>query len=116
MTIKIGGVAMPPITDQKEADQDMVTNSNRVGSGKMRFNFVDVKKTLSLTWTMLTQTELQKISSAIERKSFFTIEYFDTTTNSRVSKTFYKGDRTKDNLKNLNDHVYGNFTCDFIEQ
>ena len=115
--VKIDNVLMPSPSEWKPTFADMVTNPNRVGNGKMRFNYVATKVTWSAKWTNLPETQYQLLLGAIEGKSFFAIECYDPKSHAVVTKTFYKSDRAFDNLILWSDtEKYGSVSMTFIEQ
>ena len=112
--IKISGELVASPSKWEPGLQDLVTNSTRVGSGKMRFNFVATKRTWSAEWTHLSQEESQLILNKIEGVSFFTIECFDPGNNEVILRTFYKSDRS---LKVLHTNSISiSISVSFIEQ
>jgi len=115
--IKIDLALMPAPTEWKPTIGDLVTNSTRVGSGKMRFNYVATKVTWSAKWVNLTEAEFTVLMGAIEGKSFFNIECYDPVAHAVVSKAFYKSDRAFDNLIVWSvEEKYGSVSMTFIEQ
>lgn len=115
--IKIDGVLIPSPVDWNPGIKDLVTNSTRTGSGKMRFTKVATKRTWDAQWKNLNSSELALLMSCIEPNAFFTIECFDPGVGSVVTKTFYKGDRNFDSLKHLSEsEIYASLSLNFIEQ
>lgn len=94
--------------------QDLVTNSNRAGSGRMRANFIDVKRTWQAVWTNLTEVEYQLILSCIEGRFEFPISCYDPQY-GWLTKTFYKGDREFQSLRHYMSGSTGTIAVTFIE-
>lgn len=94
---------------------DMVTNSKRMGNGKVRFNYVATKRTWEGKWEFLTMNEYQEILNAIEGVSLFSISLFDPELGENTTKTFYKGDRKFDKWQPGTDG-YASISVSFIEE
>lgn len=108
---------MPSPSEWKPTYADMVTNPNRVGNGKMRFNYVATKVNWSAKWEYLTEAEYQVLLDAIEGKSFFAVQCYDPKSHAVATKIFYKSDRAFDTLLLWNDtEKYGSVSLTFIEQ
>lgn len=114
--ILIGGVLVASPTLWIPGLQDLVTNSTRAGGGRMRANYIDVKRAWTAKWTNLTEIEYQLILSKIERRFDFKIACYDPEL-GWVEKDFYKGDREfPDGIKHLSkDEKAGTISVTFIE-
>lgn len=112
--ILIGGVKVATPSVWLPSLQDMVKNSTRSGSGRMRANFVDVKRTWKAEWTNLNEKEYRLILSKIERRFEFEITCYDPEL-GWVKKDFYKGDREFSKLYHYYDGSVGSISVTFIE-
>ncbi len=114
--IKINNVEMPSPSEWIPGLADLVTNSTRVGSGKIRFNFVDVKRTWKAKWTNINQDEIDAILTQIERVPKFSITCYDPELKTETTKTFYKSDRQWEKLQHINSDIFHTLSITFIEE
>lgn len=112
--VLLGGVLMPSPDTWAPGLQDLVKNSTRAGGGKMRANFIDVKRKWSAKWTNLTEAEYRLILSKIERRFEFKLACYDPEL-GWVEKDFYKGDRAFETFKHYYNGTRGTITVEFIE-
>lgn len=112
--IYIGGTLVASPSKWLPGLQDLVANPTRVGGGRMRANFIDVKRTWQATWTNLTESEYDLILTKIERRFEFQIKCYDPELGI-VTKTFYKGDRQFEKLQHFYNGSFGTITVTFIE-
>ena len=68
-------------------------NAGRTTDGKMHVNLIARKRKLELSWTGIDFETTSEILQAVNEETF-DVTYHDALTNSRITKTFYVGDRT----------------------
>ena len=88
--IKIAGVTVKTPSDLKIGRFDL-TKSNRTASGKMAMDLIATKRRVDCNWTMVADSDLQVIITAITtNKPFFSLEYPDV--GGQKTMTCYAGD------------------------
>lgn len=112
--VLLGGVKVASPSEWIPSLQDMVKNSTRSGSGRMRANYVDVKRSWQAKWTNLSEAEYRLILSKIERRFEFKIACYDPEL-GWIEKDFYKGDRAFEKLQHFYNGSYGTVSVTFIE-
>lgn len=112
--VLIGGTLIASPSRWVPGLQDLVKNSNRSGGGRMRANFIDVKRKWDATWTNLTEAEYRLILSKIERRFEFKITCYDPEL-GWVEKDFYKSDRSFEKLQHFYNGSYGTISVTFVE-
>lgn len=108
---KIGGVS---VTDEPI----WAPNTGRSSTGKMIGDIVAWKTTVAVSWPPLSFDEAKKIRDAIrDAGPFFTIEYYDFSASTMVSKSVY-ADHIPRTLYSLVDKYqrYKDITITFVEQ
>lgn len=68
-------------------------NAGRTQDGKMHVNLITRKRKLELVWNGVDFATASEILQAVNPETF-SVTYLDALTNSRLTKTFYVGDRT----------------------
>jgi hypothetical protein len=119
--IKVNGVAMPTPTADGYSINRYDLDGSSTGRGEDGIMFRDRVRggiyKIELTW-QLTMEELTKVVSAISPESF-TVEFFDITTCSYVSRTMYAGDRSGKVLNYIDEDspqdAMCELTCNFVE-
>lgn len=112
--VLLGGVKVASPSEWLPGLQDLVKNSTRSGGGRMRANYVDVKRTWQAKWTNLNETEYRLILSKIERRFEFKIACYDPEL-GWVEKDYYKGDRSFEKLYHYYNGSEGTVTVTFVE-
>lgn len=69
------------------------SNAGRTTDGKMHVNLITRKRKLELEWTGVSFAVAAEILQAVNPETF-DVTYLDALTNTRLTKTFYVGDRT----------------------
>ena len=68
-------------------------NAGRTTDGKMHVNLITRKRKLELAWTNVDFATVSEILQAVNPETF-SVTYLDALTNTRLTKTFYVGDRS----------------------
>ena len=68
-------------------------NAGRTTDGKMHVNLITRKRKLELTWNNVDFATTSEILQAVNPETF-SVTYLDALTNTRLTKTFYVGDRS----------------------
>lgn len=90
--LKINGVAIP---DPKEFSVDIMDiddETTRNAKGDLIRNRIATKRKLNCQWPSCGNAEMSIILKAV-KNVFFTVEYPDPMEGTRLTKTFYVGDR-----------------------
>ncbi|WP_053983432.1 DUF6711 family protein [Niameybacter massiliensis] len=92
-----------------------ITKSERNAKGNMQIDLINTKYKLELTWSLLTQTQITKILDALEARVTFEVT-FVSPTGSKLTRTFYKGDRSAPLLDYLDGQArWKDFKVNLIE-
>lgn len=93
--LEIGGVAVKTPSSFSVGINDIsAPDSGRDLNGLMHKGKIGEKRTISLSWSNLTFSEMNTIVNAFQANEYFTVKYYDPTSASQLTKTFYLGDRT----------------------
>ena len=68
-------------------------NAGRTTDGKMHVNLITRKRKLELAWNNVDFATTSEILQAVNPETF-SVTYLDALTNTRLTKTFYVGDRS----------------------
>ena len=68
-------------------------NAGRTTDGKMHVNLITRKRKLELAWNNVDFATVSEILQAVNPETF-SVTYLDALTNTRLTKTFYVGDRS----------------------
>ena len=115
-TLKAGGVTLPSPT--KISSSDEIIWSSRTGrsaaSGKMLGDVIAEKKTIDITWGVLTETELTRIRNALSA-GFFAFSLRD---GEEISIKAYRGTIQAEHLGYVGDgtYYYRSATVSIIQQ
>lgn len=92
------------------------SDSGRTLSGKMNKEVVANKRTLSCSWTLLTDNEARALLSAVKVHTYVDVTYPDPFDGVNSTRTFYTGDPTA-TMKTIKDNVFmWDIAIEFIEQ
>lgn len=92
LTINGTKVASPDTYEVTVSDLD--SSANRSSDGTLFRDRVAVKRTITVSWTILSAQELSVLLRSVS-SVFFTVNYLDPETNSFKDGTFYTSDRTQ---------------------
>lgn len=91
------------------------SNAGRTTDGKMHVNRIAQKRKLNLSWTGVSFAVAAEILNAVNPETF-SVTYLDALTNTRLTKTFYVGDRTAPVYSYHDGYKwYSNVSFDIIE-
>lgn len=113
--ITVGGVDLPSPTGIRSADEVIWSeDAGRSASGKMLGDVVAEKKTLDITWEMLTETQAALIKNKLA-SGFFSITFRDY--GSSITITSYRSTIQKEHLGYVgNVYYYRSITVSIIQQ
>lgn len=94
-----------------DIDKDTTT---RTADGKLHRDRLTVKRTLSLQFPPLTNSQISTLLNAMS-STFFTCNYPDPMVGGNTTKTFYVGNRTAP-LFNYNTSLWESVSFELIEQ
>lgn len=117
--LKINGVDMPSPLPYEISFESLDGNAGRSMDGKMKRDWVAEKRTISLTWGMLTESEARTILSAVNPANGHS--FFQATVHSpeegEYTGTFYAGSRKAPiRLKTNSDTLYSGLSFNIIER
>lgn len=113
--IKINGVELSPPSGYTAAIQD-ISQADRNANGTIIIERIATKRKLSLSWGVLSGSELSTILNLVSGV-FFSVEYVDPQDGEIKSGTFYCGDRTCEAITYKNSQAYWkNAKFDIIER
>lgn len=103
-TLKAGGVTLPSPVEIKSSEEVIWSSrtGRSAGSGKMIGDVIAEKKTVTITWGVLTEAEVEKIQAAM-KAGFFTFSLYDC---GEVTITAYRGTLEKTHLGYIGDGTY----------
>lgn len=90
LTINGTKVAAPDTYEVTIADLD--ASANRSGNGNLFRDRVAVKRTINVSWLLMSGKDLSTLLNSVS-SVFFPVTYFDPQTNSTKTGTFYASDR-----------------------
>ena len=90
--LKINGVAIPDPSEFSVDIMDIDDETTRNAKGELIRNRIAVKRKLNCQWPSCGNAEMSIILKAV-KSPFFTVEYPDPMEGTRITKTFYVGDR-----------------------
>lgn len=90
--ITINGVNVPTPTDFQVGIQD-ISNAQRNANGLMIIERICTKKTLSISYSYLSASDMSTVLQAIA-PVYYNVTYLDPLTNTNVTSSFYCGDRS----------------------
>lgn len=114
--LKAGEVELPAPVSLSISDELIWTaDTGRTLNGKMTGDVVAEKKTVSITWGILTENEYLKIKKNLTR-GFFPVTFRDD--GGLITIKTYRGTLTKEVLGKLSDGIfyYKSATVDLIQQ
>lgn len=92
--LQVNGVWIPdPSSLQWGLQSVSDPNAGRTTDGKMHVNLITRKRKLELQWTGVDFETASEILRAVNPETF-EVTYLDALTNTRLTKTFYVGDRS----------------------
>ena len=96
--LKIDGVLMPEpsLEGITESDEKIWSqNTKRISTGKMVGDIIAIKRTLSITWPVLTPDQVKTINSAVGGTTAFVPVTYTDASGEEVTKICYFGTSTK---------------------
>ncbi len=90
--LKINGVAIPDPSEFQVDIMDIDDETTRNAKGDLIRNRIAVKRKLNCQWPSCRNTQTSIILKAV-KNAFFEVEYPDPMEGTRLTKTFYVGDR-----------------------
>jgi hypothetical protein len=114
--LRAGNTILPAPVSLSIADELIwSSDTGRTLSGKMVGDVVAEKKTVSISWGILTEAELVKIKNKLT-KGFFPVTFRDD--GGLITISVYRGTLTKEILGKLSDGVfyYKSATVDLVQQ
>lgn len=114
--LKVGDIFLPsPVELSTDDELIWSEETGRVASGKMVGDVIAQKKTLSITWGILTEQEVSVIAQNL-KSGFFPITFRDNGT--LVTIQTYRGTLAKEHLGELSDGIYyyKSVTCELVQQ
>ena len=112
LTINGVKVQAPKVFNPAHMD---ITNAERNAQGDMLIDLISRKRKLELEWVNIKDTEVKKLINAMD-PIIFNVTYPDPK-EGKVTKTFYKGDRTWGMyMYNNGDPIWSSFKVNLIEQ
>jgi hypothetical protein len=91
--LQINGVWIPDPSSLQWGIQSVSdSNAGRTSDGKMHVNLITRKRKLELEWAGVDFETASEILRAVNPETF-DVTYLDALTNTRLTKTFYVGDR-----------------------
>lgn len=112
--IKIDGVDMPTPSEYDYSIQD-ISKAERVANGDLVIDRINTKDKIYLKFNHLSKADLSLILGAVTPISF-AVEYEDPLTDTRITGTFYVGDRKMGLFRYVNGKsVWRNITFNLIE-
>lgn len=117
--LKINGVDMPSPLPYEISIESLDGNAGRSMDGKMKRDWVADKRTVSLTWGLLTESEVSTILSAVNPANGNS--FFQATTYSpeegEVTATYYAGSRKAPvAVRSNNQNFYRGLSFNIIER
>lgn len=94
MLISINNIQIASPDTYEVTVSDLDASANRSGNGTLFRDRIAVKRTIALSWLLISPEELSQLLNAVS-DVFFSVEYLDPQTNSQKSGTFYVSDRTQ---------------------
>ena len=115
--LKINGVVIPDPSEFSVDIMDIDDNTTtRNTKGDLIRNRIAVKRKLKCQWPPCGNTEMSIILKAV-KDVFFTVEYPDPMEGTRLTKTFYVGDRQMPVYSVINGEVlWEGLSMNFIER
>ena len=114
--IKVNGADIKtPSTFSVGIYDESAPDSGRDLTGLMHKNTIATKRTISLSWRNISEADVRSILNAFMAQEYFTVTYYDPTSASQVTKTFYLGDREVP-LYNKALGLYESLTFNVIER
>lgn len=114
--LKAGDIELPS-PDEISTDDELIWSeeTGRVASGKMVGDVIAEKKTLSITWGILTESQVKLIAQNL-KSGFFPITFKDNGT--FITIPAYRGTLSKEHIGTLSDGIYyyRSVTCDLVQQ
>lgn len=90
--IKVNGTTIPAPDTYEVTIADLDASANRSGNGTLFRDRVAVKRTIDMSWTSLSASELSVLLKSVS-SIFFTVNYLDPVDNASKTGTFYVSDR-----------------------
>ena len=123
--IEVGGVAIRDPSSMKIKRSDLSSSdagrdiNGLMHAGKLRDANGNIltKVSISLAWAALSPTEAAEILTAFQADEYFAVKYWDPSTNTQVTKTFYCGDREIPvKIWTSNNKIYEQIAVNIIER
>lgn len=92
LTINGVNIVAPDTYEVTIADLD--ASANRSSNGKLFRDRVAVKRTINVSWTMISGADLKTVLNNVS-SVFFSVTYFDPESNGNKTGTFYVSDRVQ---------------------
>ena len=94
----------------------LAPKSCRTKSGKFTGSIIAVKYRIDITWTALSEDDVEIITNAL-KPAFFTVEFRDPLTKKQKTKIMYGGDETMQVYSYVIENcVYTQMTVSLVEQ
>lgn len=108
-------IASPDTYEVVVADLD--ASANRSGNGTLFRDRVAVKRTINMSWSFLTGSQLSVLLNSVS-SVFFTVSYLDPVTNGNKTGTFYVSDRNQGLAIRQSDgtYVWKGVSLSFVER
>lgn len=117
MAVLMAGSTELPAPTELSVDDELIWSeeTGRVASGKMVGDVIAEKKTLSITWGILTEKEVSVIAQNL-KGGFFPITFRDN--GIFITIPAYRGSFSKEHLGELSDGIYyyRSAACEIIQQ
>ena len=84
---------------------DLDASANRSGNGTLYRDRITVKRTINMSWLMLSSQQLSVLLNSVS-DVFFTVNYTDPQINGQRSGTFYVSDRSQGQAIKNSDGTY----------
>lgn len=114
--LKAGGTALPAPVEIKSSEEIIWSSrtGRSAGSGKLIGDVIAEKKTVAITWGVLTEVEVETIQNAM-KAGFFTFSLYDC---GDITITVYRGTLEKEHLGYIGDgtYYYKSVSVSVIEQ
>ena len=94
--LSINGVEVLAPTSYSVGIQE-ISKAERNANGLMIKDRIATKVKLEFSWDVIDPLELSKILSLVDN-NFFNATYLDPQSNSKITKTFYAGDRSMEGM------------------
>ena len=115
--MQVNGTEIKFPTTMSWGFQDISSSeSGRTLSGKMNKEVVSTKRTISCSWTLITDSEAQLLLRAIKLNTYVSVTYPDPFDGTNTTRVFYTGDPQAEMKTIENNTFMWNVSIEFIEQ